>query len=339
MRMGQGHRALQLVRIYLPELYPERQRPKRAKEKVKTYKLKYNPNNPRRIAPAQLDRLKRSITEFPQMMELRPMVYDPATMQVLGGNQRLAAIKSLDMTDIPDTWAIPASALTDAQKKEFILKDNIPLGEWDFAVLESDFAEFELGEIGIEVPDGFGSDDPEVTEDDYEQPEQIETDIKLGDLFSLRKDGKEIHRLLCGDATKKEDVERLMGGVKADMMLTDPPYGIAYAEPRNWAKPDDNTRPIIGDNKPFNFPDYAFPQTKCISLWGANYYSGSIPGYASGNYVVWAKAHSEEENAVFGSAFELCWQYPSHKQVIWYERRINMGADETASIQPRSRWR
>ena len=200
---------------------------------MKVSKLKYNPNNPRRIAPAQLERLKKSIKDFPEMMEPRPMVYDPATMQVLGGNQRLAAIKSLDMTDIPDTWAVPASALTDAQKKEFILKDNIPLGEWDFAVLESDFAEFELGEIGIEVPDGFGSDDPEATEDDYEQPEQIDTDIKLGDLFSLRKDGKEIHRLLCGDATKKEDVDRLMDGAKADMVFTDPPYGLGGYGGRN----------------------------------------------------------------------------------------------------------
>lgn len=115
-----------------------------------TKKLKYNPNNPRKISPDHLDKLKKSIQDFPEMMRLRPIVYDPDTMHVLGGNQRLSAIKALGMKEIPDEWAVSADKLTEQQKKEFILKDNIPLGEWDFAVLEADFAEFDLTEIGIE---------------------------------------------------------------------------------------------------------------------------------------------------------------------------------------------
>ena len=118
---------------------------------MKVSKLKYNPDNPRKISPAHLDKLKKSIKDFPQMMELRPIVYDPQTMCVLGGNQRLAAIKSLDMTEIPDNWVLSADKLSDKQKKEFILKDNIPLGEWDFAILETAFDEFDLGDMGIEV--------------------------------------------------------------------------------------------------------------------------------------------------------------------------------------------
>jgi ParB-like chromosome segregation protein Spo0J len=119
---------------------------------VKVSKLKYNPDNPRKISPAHLDKLKKSIKDFPQMMELRPIVYDPQTMCVLGGNQRLAAIKALDMTEIPDNWVLSADKLSDKQKKEFILKDNIPLGEWDFAILETAFDEFDLGDMGIELP-------------------------------------------------------------------------------------------------------------------------------------------------------------------------------------------
>jgi site-specific DNA-methyltransferase (adenine-specific) len=167
------------------------------------------------------------------MMELRPIVYDPDTMHILGGNQRLAALRKMGKTEIPDSWVKSTDEMTDKEKREFILRDNVQSGEWDFGVLEENFADFDLDDIGIELPDSFGIDEPEVTEDDYEQPEQIDTDIKLGDLFSLRKDGKEIHRLLCGDATKKEDVERLMGGAKADMVFTDPPYNVAYGDSSN----------------------------------------------------------------------------------------------------------
>jgi ParB-like chromosome segregation protein Spo0J len=116
---------------------------------VKVSKLKFNPDNPRKISPTHLDKLKKSIKDFPQMMELRPIVYDPQTMCVLGGNQRLAAIKALDMTEIPDNWVLSADKLSDKQKKEFILKDNIPLGEWDFAILETAFDEFDFNDIGI----------------------------------------------------------------------------------------------------------------------------------------------------------------------------------------------
>jgi len=133
-------------------------------------------------------------------------------------------------TEIPDNWVKSTDEMTDKEKREFVLRDNVQAGEWDYSVLDENFADFDLDDIGIELPDGFDTEPGEVTEDDYEQPEQIETDIKLGDLFSLRKDGKEIHRLLCGDATKKEDVERLMGGAKADMVFTDPPYGINYQD-------------------------------------------------------------------------------------------------------------
>ena len=165
---------------------------------MKLSKLKYNPENPRRISPEQLDKLVKSIESLPKMMELRPIVYDPNTMYVLGGNQRLAALRKMGKTEVPDTWVKSTDEMTEKEKREFILRDNVQSGEWDFGVLEENFADFDLDDIGIELPDGFGSDDPEVTEDDYEQPDEIKTDIKLGDLFSLRKDGKEIHRLLCG---------------------------------------------------------------------------------------------------------------------------------------------
>jgi len=115
--------------------------------------LKMNPNNPRRIQPDKLEKLMRSIESFPEMMKLRPIVYDPETMHVLGGNQRLAAIRKLGMKEIPDEWAIAATDLTPEQQKEFVLRDNVQLGDWDFEVLSAEFGEFDLGEMGMEVPE------------------------------------------------------------------------------------------------------------------------------------------------------------------------------------------
>jgi hypothetical protein len=120
---------------------------------MKTSMLKMNPNNPRRIQPDKLEKLMRSIESFPEMMKLRPIVYDPETMYVLGGNQRLAAIRKLGMKDIPDEWAIAATDLTPEQQKEFVLRDNVQLGDWDFEMLSAEFGEFDLGEMGIEVPE------------------------------------------------------------------------------------------------------------------------------------------------------------------------------------------
>jgi len=120
---------------------------------MKTSMLKMNPSNPRRIQPDKLEKLMRSIESFPEMMKLRPIVYDPETMYVLGGNQRLAAIRKLGMKEIPDTWAIAATDLTPEQQKEFVLRDNVQLGDWDFEVLSAEFGEFDLEEMGMDMPE------------------------------------------------------------------------------------------------------------------------------------------------------------------------------------------
>ena len=191
---------------------------------MKLSKLKYNPENPRRISPEQLDKLVKSIESLPKMMELRPIVYDPNTMYVLGGNQRLAALRKMGKTEIPDNWVKSADEMTDKEKREFILRDNVQAGEWDYSVLDENFADFDLDDIGIELPEIMLGDLRQVEDDEYEEPDTIETDIVVGDLFSLRKEGKEVHRLMCGDATKKEDVAILFAGASAELLFTSPPY-------------------------------------------------------------------------------------------------------------------
>ena len=120
---------------------------------MKVSQLKLNPSNPRKIQPDKLEKLCASITNLPQMMTLRPIVYDPVTMHVLGGNQRLAAIRKLGMKEIPDEWAIAATDLTPEQQKEFVLRDNVQFGEWDFEMLSAEFGEFDFDEIGMDMPE------------------------------------------------------------------------------------------------------------------------------------------------------------------------------------------
>lgn len=115
-------------------------------------KLKISKKNPRQIKGDQFERLKQSIREFPEMMRLRPIVYDPATMEVLGGNMRLRAIRELNMKDIPDEWFVSADELTDEQKREFVIKDNVGFGEWDWDVLANEWDDLPLEDWGLDTP-------------------------------------------------------------------------------------------------------------------------------------------------------------------------------------------
>ena len=159
-----------------------------------------NPSNPRIIKDERFKKLVKSISEFPKMMSLRPIIVDADGM-ILGGNMRFKALKELKYKDIPDEWVKRASELTDEEKQRFIIEDNVPFGEWDFDILANEWDADQLAEWGLEIPD-FAVNE-EVTEDDYEVPDEIKTDIVLGDLFEIGP-----HRLLCGDSTSAADVSR-----------------------------------------------------------------------------------------------------------------------------------
>jgi DNA modification methylase len=182
---------------------------------VKINEVKPNPSNPRTIKDDKFKKLVKSIQDFPEMLKLRPLVVN-SEMIVLGGNMRLKACKEAGLTEVP---IIYAENLSEDQQQEFIIKDNLGYGEWNWDDLkEWDMSDLE--EWGMDIPSG-AVQELEAVEDDYEMPEQIETDIVLGDLFEIGE-----HRLLCGDSTDSDAVSKLMGGEKADMVFTDPPYKI-----------------------------------------------------------------------------------------------------------------
>jgi DNA modification methylase len=185
--------------------------------KVDIKKVIPNPNNPRIIKDDKFKKLVKSIQEFPQMLELRPIVVD-GNMVVLGGNMRLKASIAAGLTEVD---ILIADQLTDEQKAEFIIKDNVGFGEWDWDMLANEWDIDALEDWGLELP--FDNTVLEAEEDDYEVPNEIHTDIVLGDLIEIGQ-----HRLLCGDSTDSDAVAILMNGEKADMVFTDPPYGIGY---------------------------------------------------------------------------------------------------------------
>ena len=183
---------------------------------VNISEIKLNPNNPRIIKDENFKKLVRSIRDFPEMLRIRPIVVND-DMMVLGGNMRLRACQELGLTEIP---VIRTSELTEEQQREFIIKDNAAYGTWDWDRLANEWDTEQLIEWGVELP-VFETEQLKAEEDDYEIPDEIETDIVLGDLFEIGN-----HRLLCGDSTDAEQVAKLMNGEKADMGFNDPPYGM-----------------------------------------------------------------------------------------------------------------
>lgn len=186
--------------------------------KVKLTEIKPNPNNPRLVKDDKFAKLVQSIKDFPEMLELRPIVVND-DMIVLGGNMRLKACKEAGLKEV---HIIKASQLTEEQQREFIIKDNLGYGEWDWEMIANDWDAEKLNEWGMDIPD-FKGEEIEAVEDDYEIPEEIKSDIVLGDLIEIGQ-----HRLLCGDSTQTDTFQKLFENELADLVVTDPPYNVAY---------------------------------------------------------------------------------------------------------------
>ena len=117
------------------------------KQQVKISKVKGNPDNPRIIKNDKFKKLVKSIQEFPEMLKLRPIVVDE-DMIVLGGNMRLKASKEAGLKEV---WIEVAEGLTEEQKKEFIVKDNVGFGEWEWDMLGNEWDSVQLAEWGLDV--------------------------------------------------------------------------------------------------------------------------------------------------------------------------------------------
>ena len=116
-------------------------------QKVPISKVKLNKENPRYIKDHKFEKLKQSLKDFPEMLELRPIVVD-SDLMILGGNMRYQAAKDIGMSEV---FITVADGLTDEQKREFIIKDNASFGDWDWDLLANNWSDIELGDWGVDV--------------------------------------------------------------------------------------------------------------------------------------------------------------------------------------------
>lgn len=123
---------------------------------MKLSNIKANPTNPRIIKDDKFDRLVKSLQDFPEMMEKRPMVCvtdADGKIYPLGGNMRFRALQHLGYKEIPDTWVLMADDWTEDQRREFTVKDNVGFGEWDWDELANNWDSEQLSEWGVDIPD------------------------------------------------------------------------------------------------------------------------------------------------------------------------------------------
>lgn len=266
--------------------------------------LKENPDNPRTITDAKFAKLVQSVKGFPQMLEVRPIAFKTGYV-VLGGNMRLRACKAAGLKEVP---AIDCSGMTEEEQRRFVITDNVGFGEWNWDQIVADWPE--AVEWGLDIPDKFAIK-LEATEDDYEIPDDIETDIVLGDLFEIGD-----HRLMCGSSTKSDSVLKLMADKKADMLWTDPPYNVDYeGKTKDKLKiKNDNIKDFVG------FLTDAFLSADAVLNAGAVYYI----------------AHPDIFAYEFIHAVRACnWKQARPPVVLWVKDSLVMGrGDYHAQSEP-----
>ena len=229
-------------------------------KKVKLADLIPTKNNPRKITPEDLEKLKKSVREFPKMLEAREIVVDE-NMRILGGHQRVKALQANGETE---TTVKIVTGWSEEEKERFIIQDNLQNGEWDQEIL-STWDQEKLEGWGMEL-----LPEPEEIEKEIEEPETPEAEdgptiCQPGDIWQLGE-----HRLMCGDSTKPEDVQKLMAGEQADLWLTDPPYNVNYEGATKDKLTIQNDK--MGDSAFHNFLFDAFAAANGVMKAGCPFY-------------------------------------------------------------------
>jgi len=260
--------------------------------------------NSRTHSDAQVAQIAASIKEFGFT---NPVLIDEDG-GIIAGHGRTLAARKLGLAEVP---CLRLSYLSEAQKKAYVIADNkLALNAgWDDEMLKVELSElkdldFDLSLIGFDADELANLLEPEQVEgltDEDEVPELPETPVTVeGDVWILGN-----HRLMCGDSTSIDAVEKLMAGVYPDLIHTDPPYGMNAVSKSSVLKANYGTD-ILGDDNPdvakdaFNLIFGLYPEAKQI-WWGANYYCSALPD--SECWLVWDKNNGQSDQ----TDCELAW--------------------------------
>ena len=225
-------------------------------------------NNARTHSPEQINKLRASLREFGF---INPVIID-RDFGVIAGHGRIAAARAEGITEVPCVFA---DHLTEAQKKAYILADNrmaLDAG-WDEDMLRVEIealqgADFDLMLTGFddkELSDFFGTNDDDAKDDDFDLSSALEqaSFVQKGDVWTVGR-----HRLMCGDATSMDDVATLMDGKKANLLLTDPPYGVSFKSSSGLTIQNDSMK----NEEFYQFLYDAFAAAVCFLGAGASAY-------------------------------------------------------------------
>jgi DNA modification methylase len=286
---------------------------------VELHKLQPNPLNPNKHPDRQIELLAKIIDYQGQRA---PIVVSKRSGFITKGHGRLMALRKLG-------WETAACDYQDydseAQEYADLIADNkiAELAQHDDAQMIEDLKDIDLDDFELLGMDDFNlPEDPDEAKDAIEDdiPENVDTRSKPGDLWVLGE-----HRLLCGDSTNIQHVERLMGGEKADMVFTDPPYGMGL---------DTDYSKMAGTGKKHNVGSVDSFKEEMIQtligyysycsevfLFGADYYIEHINNNKNGSWIIWDKRSKGDEmigllDNAFGSDFEMCWSKSKHQRKI-----------------------
>ncbi len=272
-------------------------------ENVEIEKLIPYKNNARTHSDEQIEKIAKSMKEFGF---INPVLVD-GNLNVIAGHGRILGAKKLGMKEVPCLFI---EDLTEEQKRAYIIADN-RLAEdagWDKELLKIELEDlknmnFDITLTGFELEDfDFSMDETEVIEDEFDETVPEEPTSKKGEIYKLGK-----HFLMCGDSTDINDVEKLMNGVKADMLLTDPPYNVDY---------EGGTGLTIQND---NMDDETFREFLRVSFFNANSVmkEGAV-------FYIW---HADSEGYNFrGACHDIGWKV--RQCLIWCKNTLVMGRQD-----------
>ena len=297
-------------------------------ELVELDKLIPYARNPR-VNDHAVDSMASAIKEF----GFRVPIIAKSDGTIVDGHLRLKSAKKLGLKAVP---VMNADDMSEAQIKAFRLNVNrmAELADWDTELLKIELddlkTDFNLDDLGFNAEylnelnldlslddDSTSNSEPSEADDQIPEVEDNIHNVKLGDIYQLGN-----HRIMCGDSTDKESVDKLLDGVNVEMVYTDPPYGINlntdYSSMSkkvggSFDRNVSNKKKILNDNQPFD-ASFLIGMCKDVFLWGADYYRDTIP--MGGSWVVWDKKTTEGLQKMYGADFELLWSKKKYNQSI-----------------------